>query len=82
MASTSSSSRPHVIPQAGALAGILALLIDAREARIGDENPEKIEVALSRAGFSNEDIAAVTGKRPDAVRMAIARAKPKKKKAA
>ncbi len=66
----------------GVAVASLALLIDAREARIGDEkDPEKTEVVLSRAGLSNDDIAAVTGKRPDAVRMAIARAEPKKKAA-
>jgi DNA-directed RNA polymerase specialized sigma24 family protein len=83
MASTGGSSGPHVIPQEAALAGILALLIDAREARIGEEkDPQKIEILLSRAGLSNDDIAAVTGKRSDAVRMTIARAKPKKRRAA
>lgn len=83
MESKRDSSRLHVIPQEAALAGILALLIDAREARIEDEkDPEKIEVLLSRAGLSNDDIAAVTGKRSDAVRMTIARAKPKKRRAA
>jgi DNA-directed RNA polymerase specialized sigma24 family protein len=83
VASTEGSVRPHVIPQEAALAGILALLIDAREARIGEEkDPQKIEILLSRAGLSNDDIAAVTGKRSDAVRMTIARAKPKKRRAA
>lgn len=62
------------------MAGILALLIEEREERTkGDKNAEKIEVLLSKAGLSNEDIAAVTGKQPDAVRMTIARAKPKKR---
>jgi DNA-directed RNA polymerase specialized sigma24 family protein len=75
-----SSDRRHVISQEAALAGILTLLIDAREARIdGDKDPEKIEVLLSRAGLSNDDIGAVTGKRPDTVRVALSRAKPKKK---
>jgi antitoxin component HigA of HigAB toxin-antitoxin module len=82
MTTTATSSRQHVISQESALAGILALLIDAREARTGkDKDPEKIELLLSRAGLSNEDIAAVTGKRPDAIRMAIARAKPKRRAA-
>jgi DNA-directed RNA polymerase specialized sigma24 family protein len=83
MSSTGSSARRHLISQEAALAGILALLVDAREARIGDDkDPEKIEVVLSRAGLSNEDIGAVTGKRPDTVRVALSRAKPKKKRAA
>lgn len=82
MASRASSARRHVIAQEAALAGILALLIDAREARVGDDkDPEKIEVLLSRAGLSNEDIGAVTGKRPDTVRVALSRVKPKKKRA-
>jgi hypothetical protein len=80
---TGSSTRPHVIPTEAALAGILAALIDAREARIGNEtNPEKSEVLLARAGLSKEDIAIVTGKQPDAVRKVIERAKPKKKRVA
>jgi len=65
----------HEIEASKAMAGILALLIEEREARLaGDREAAKIEVLLARIGFSNEDIAAVTGKQPNAVRMVISRA--------
>lgn len=64
-----------------ALTGILALLVEQREARIADEeSPKKTEVILTEAGLSNEEIAAVTGKKSDAVRMAIQRAKKGRKR--
>jgi hypothetical protein len=57
-----------------ALAGILALLIDEREYRTrGDQDAAKTEVLLAQAGLSIEDIATVTGKKYDTVRMAISR---------
>jgi hypothetical protein len=60
------------------MAGILALLIEEREQRVtGDKSATKIEVLLSRAGLSNPDIVAVTGKNADAIRMVIQRAKAK-----
>jgi DNA-directed RNA polymerase specialized sigma24 family protein len=60
------------------LAGILALLIEEREQRAtGDKKATKIEILLSRAGLSNSDIGAVTGKNAGAVRMVIQRAKAK-----
>jgi hypothetical protein len=60
----------------GAMAGILALLIDAREERTRDrKDVAKTEVVLAQAGLSIDDIAAVTGKKYDTVRMAIARGK-------
>lgn len=59
-----------------AMAGILALLIDEREERTRDKKESvKTEVVLAQAGLSIEDIAAVTGKKYDTVRMAIARGK-------
>jgi hypothetical protein len=71
----------RVVSSEAALAGILALLVEEREERTkGDKNAEKIEVMLSNAGLSNENIAAVTGKQPDAVRMTLARAKSKRTK--
>jgi hypothetical protein len=61
-----------------AMAGILALMIDEREHRVqGDKDALKIEVLLARAGLSNEDIAAVTGKNANAIRVALHRAKAK-----
>jgi DNA-directed RNA polymerase specialized sigma24 family protein len=60
------------------LAGILAVLVEAREQRLdGDKDAMKIEVLLSRAGLSNEDIAAMTGKKADTIRVALHRAKGK-----
>jgi len=54
--------------------GILALLVDARErATIDDKGIMKTEVLLSQAGMSIEGISQVTGKKYDAVRMAIKR---------
>jgi hypothetical protein len=59
-----------------AMAGLLALLIDEREDRTRNSNDAaKTEVLLSNAGLSIEEIAAVTGKKYDTVRMAITRAK-------
>lgn len=59
-----------------AMAGILALLIDEREDRTrNSKDAAKTEVLLSRAGLSIDDIAAVTGKKYDTVRMAITRGK-------
>jgi DNA-directed RNA polymerase specialized sigma24 family protein len=56
--------------------GVLALLVDAREQRIAnDRDAVKTEIVLSRVGMSAEDIAIVMGKKRDAVRMAISRAK-------
>lgn len=60
------------------LAGILALLVEEREQRVeGNKDVTKIEVLLARAGLSYEDIATVTGKKADTVRVAIHRAKAK-----
>lgn len=83
MAGSGNAARQPGISAEAAMAGILALLIEEREERKkGDKDAEKIEVILSKAGLSNDDIAAVTGKQSDAVRMAISRtekAKPKKR---
>ncbi len=54
--------------------GMVALLIDEREQRIGnDKSAERTEVLLARVGLSVDDIAAAMGKKRDAVRMMIAR---------
>lgn len=79
MATKRTGQERQVLPSEVALAGILALLIEEREERGREgKSAEKIEVLLSKAGLSNEEIAAVTGKQPSAVRMAVSRAKPKK----
>jgi DNA-directed RNA polymerase specialized sigma24 family protein len=58
-----------------ALVGVLALLIAQRE-EAGDTTPKRrTELVLADAGFSPSQIARLVGKRPDAVRMAIARAR-------
>jgi DNA-directed RNA polymerase specialized sigma24 family protein len=62
------------MPLDAAMAGVLALLVDAREARVrGDKDATKVELLLSNVGLAVEDIAAATGKKPDAVRKAIQR---------
>jgi hypothetical protein len=59
-----------------AMVGILALLVDERESRTEDDkSAEKTEVLLANAGVPVDGIAAATGKKRDAVRMAIRRAK-------
>jgi DNA-directed RNA polymerase specialized sigma24 family protein len=78
VASTERQQDRHEIAADRALAGILALLVEDREKRVnGDKDATKIEILLDRAGLSNEDIAAVTGKNANAVRVAIQRAKAK-----
>jgi hypothetical protein len=60
------------------VAGLLALVVDARERWTQeDKTATKTEVILAKAGLSLEDIAAVTGKNYNAVRMTIARSKEK-----
>lgn len=78
MASTKPSRKRHVVSSEVAMAGVLALLVEEREERIkGDRSATKTEVVLANAGLSYDDIAAVTGKKPDAVRMAVTRKKAK-----
>lgn len=70
------SGGQDVIPFGAAMAGILALLVDERESRTkGDKSAEKTEVLLANAGLPIDGIAAATGKKRDAVRKAISRAK-------
>lgn len=46
------------------MAGILTLLVDARErATVQEKGTIKTEILLANAGMSIDDIAAVTGKR-------------------
>ena len=66
------------IPAETALAGILALMVDAREREIqGDKTAVRTEVLLANAGLPIEDIASAVGKKYDAVRMCIQRSKGK-----
>ncbi len=73
-----SRTKPHISADV-ALAGILALLADEREARLKDGQAEvRTEVLLSKAGLSGPEIQAVTGKSPDAVKKAIQKGRAKK----
>jgi hypothetical protein len=57
------------------LLAIVTLLVDQRE-RDGDSNSVKTEVLLAGAGLSYQQIAPMVNKKPDAVRMLIARSQP------
>lgn len=66
------------ISSEAALAGILALLVDERENRIsGQKDVLKTELLLKSAGLSVDEITAVTGRKRDAVRKTIERARGK-----
>ncbi len=70
------SNDQDAISLEAAMAGVLALLVDERESRTKDDKSSvKTEVLLANAGMSIDGIAAATGKKRDAVRMAIKRAK-------
>jgi hypothetical protein len=82
VATSRKGTERHVIGTDSALAGILALLVEAREERMkGDKDASKVELVLSRAGLSNDDIAVVTGKQANAIRVSLMRAKSKKRAA-
>jgi hypothetical protein len=70
-----SQDRPQITPGA-AVAGILALLIDARESRVKDDKEAaKTEVLLAQAGLSIDEIASLMGKKYDAIRVSLNRSK-------
>lgn len=76
MAVASKSKEKLPISADAAVAGVLALLVDAREARVKeDKTAAKTEVLLSNAGLSITDIAALMGKNYDAVKVTLQRAK-------
>lgn len=76
MAPGSKSKERHQLTTSGAAAGILALLVDAREERIRtDKQATKTEVLLDNAGLSLDDIAAVMGKTYDAIRVSLQRSR-------
>jgi len=78
VAVTSRSKEKHQISPDAAVAGVLALLVEARESRTKDDKSAvKTEILLANAGLSNDDIAAVTGKTADAVRKTLERANKK-----
>jgi DNA-directed RNA polymerase specialized sigma24 family protein len=57
------------------LLAIVTLLVDQRE-RNSDSDSIKTEVLLAGAGLSYQQIAPMVNKKPDAVRMLIARSQP------
>ncbi len=66
----------HGISTETAIAGVLALLVDDREHRAKENKSDaKTEVLLANAGVSIEDIVVLTGKKPDAIRKAVQRAR-------
>lgn len=78
MAVARKSQEKHQIPPDAAVAGVLALLIDVRESRVKeDKEAVKTEVLLSNAGLSIVDIAALMGKKYDAVKISLRRSRAK-----
>lgn len=78
MASRAQAGEGSQISTEKAMAGILALLVDERENRIaGQKDAQKTELVLKAAGLSIDEISAVTGRKRDAVRKTIERAKGK-----
>ena len=76
MASTARPLTQTHITADAALSGILALLVAEREERVKeDKNAAKTEVLLGKAGVPVENIQALTGKKADAIRKALQRAK-------
>ncbi len=67
-------------PIEAVLRAILAVLVEERDARLKASDAKdvtKIELLLANAGMDKDEIAAVTGKTPDAVRKVIERRKVK-----
>lgn len=58
------------------LLAIAALL--AHQSEPNDRDPRSAELLLSDAGIGYKDIAEIVGKQPDAVRVALSRARAKK----
>jgi hypothetical protein len=78
MAVAKKSQEKDLISPDAAVAGVLALLIDARESRVKeDKEAVKTEILLSNAGLSIADIATLMGKKYDAVKMALRRNRAK-----
>lgn len=66
----------RVPSDSGLLLAIAALL--AKSYQPNERDPRPAEQVLADAGLSYADIAAIVGKQPDAVRVALARARAKK----
>lgn len=81
---TKAATPPTVVTTETLLRALLALHIDEREHRLkaGDSEQLKTELLLAACGLSYQDIAALMGKSPDAVRMMLARQRQTAKKGA
>lgn len=78
MASDRKAQERIQITSGTAMTGVLALLVDARETRVKeDKEATKTEVLLWNAGLSIEEIAAVMGKKYDAIRVSLQRNRSK-----
>ena len=78
MAVAKKSQEKHQIAPEVMLAGLLALLVDERESRTKDDREAvKTEVLLSNAGLSITDIAVLTGKKYDTVKISLQRSRAK-----
>jgi DNA-directed RNA polymerase specialized sigma24 family protein len=76
MADTRRSPQPHAIALETAATAILALLLEMREERAkDDEDAKKSEIFLTDVGLSVDDLALLTGKKPDTIRKTIERAR-------
>ncbi|MEA2229636.1 MAG: hypothetical protein QOF04_3266 [Solirubrobacteraceae bacterium] len=63
----SSAKAPERLPADAACAGILALLIEAREARSPSVDHANLEALLAGAGLGPREIALITGQDSDTV---------------
>jgi hypothetical protein len=63
----SNHDTPERTSNEAALAGVLALLIEAREVRSPDGRPESLEALFARAGLTTHEIGLVTGQASKAV---------------
>ena len=82
MTSGTNSKETRKITVEASMAGILALLIDEREQRTADDKDAvRTEVLLADAGLTLDEIAALTGRKYDTVRMAVSRGRAKRKQA-
>jgi DNA-directed RNA polymerase specialized sigma24 family protein len=76
MARSGQTGRELTLDFDRAIVGVLALLVAEREERLnGDKDARKTEVVLSRAGLKADEVAAVMGKKVDAVRKTLQREK-------
>lgn len=82
MTDTKNSKDRRAITVESAMAGILALLIDERDYRTAeDKDAVRTEVLLADAGLSLDEIATMTGRQYDTVRMAVKRGRAKRSEA-